>query len=197
MRTARVLALLSLWACGAPTSAHADWLLSPFIGVKFAGHTNLVEFDGRAGANKLTVGASTALLSDGIFGVEGDVAYVSRFFEQGDDLIARSSVTTLTGNVMVAVPRSITRESLRPYLVSGLGLMHVGIDDVLGLLPIDSNLLCLDVGGGAIGAVTNRVSVRFEVRHFRNLSAENNQVVGFGNTRLNFWRGTVGVFLRY
>jgi len=197
MRLARVLGLLSLSLCASPAAAHADWLLTPFIGVKFSGHTNLVEFDGRAGANKLTVGASIALLSDGIFGVEGDIGYVSRFFEQGDDLIAQSNVTTATGNLIVAVPRSISQDSLRPYLVSGVGLMHVGIEDVLDLLPIDSNLFCLNIGGGAIGAVTNRVSVRFEVRHFRNLSAENDQVVGFGNTRLNFWRGTVGVFLRY
>ena len=33
-----------------------------------------------------------------------------------------SRVTTLSGNVMVAAPLAITRESLRPYVVAGLGL---------------------------------------------------------------------------
>ena len=179
--------------------ASADWLITPFIGLKFAGHTNIALLPDGAGATKLAVGASVALLSDGMFGIEGDFGYISRFFERSDvnSLIAKSSVSTLTGNLIVAVPRSITRDSLRPYVLGGVGLMHVGSEDLIEVLPVDSNLLCLGVGGGAIGPVTNRVSVRFEVRHLRNLSKEDDEVIGFGNTRLNFWRATVGVFFRY
>lgn len=195
MSTARAAVLLLL--CAVPAPASADWLITPFLGLKFAGDSSFVELDGSAGATKLAVGASVALLSDGLFGIEADVAYVSRFFEQGQDFIASSGVTTVTGNLMVAAPKRLTQYSLRPYLVGGVGLMRVDIDDVIALFDVDSNLLCLGVGGGAIGPLTERVSVRFEARHFRNLRSEEDEVVGFGNTRLKFWRATVGVFLRY
>jgi len=133
-----------------------------------------------------------------MFGIEVDFGYSPRFFErdQSSGLIARSNVTTLTGNVIVAAPLSVTRDSLRPFFVGGAGLIHIGIDDVVGLLPVNSNLVGIDVGGGALGRLTNRTSVRFELRYFRTVT-EDTDVVAFGPSRLSFWRAAVGVFLKY
>jgi Outer membrane protein beta-barrel domain len=187
-----VSSLIIAW----PVAASADWFITPFIGAKFKASTSIVNLDQGASNTRLTWGVSVTILSDNIFGVEAEFGYSPRFFERSSGmLVARSNVLTLTGNVLAAVPRSITRESLRPYAVGGVGLMHVGIADVADLFPVDTNLLGVTFGGGAIGRLTSRTSLRFEVRHFRNLTREDTDVVSIGPTRLSFWRATVGVSL--
>jgi opacity protein-like surface antigen len=192
-----MLAWLVAWLT--PASAAADWHLTPFIGLKFAGDTNLVDLEKAAGETKLLFGGSASLLGDGVLGVEVDFGYSPRFFQRAGrgGLVRRSNVTTLTGSVIVAAPLRWTRQSLRPYLVGGLGLMHARIDDVLGVFRVDSNLLGLEVGGGVIGFLSDRTGVRLDIRHFKNLSQPGDEGVGFGTTRLSFWRASAGVVLRY
>jgi hypothetical protein len=197
----RFLFLLLLLA---PAPAHAqgaaDLFVIPFIGVKFAGHTNIVDPASPqqpAGATKSTFGVSAAILGDGPLGIEGDFEHTPHFFEHGvGGLISQSNVTTLTGNIIIAVPRAITRESLRPYLVSGVGLMHAHLQTIGNIFNTNSNLLGLDVGAGVIGFVSPRAGARFELRHFKNLSKDN-AAVTFGSTRLSFWRLTAGLVLKY
>jgi hypothetical protein len=197
MRVSRVVLFLWVMVWIPPAYASADWILTPFIGLKMGGDTNFVDLDQGAGATKLTLGGSVGLLGDGVLGVEADFGYSPRFFETATrGLVFRSAVTTLTGNVILTTPRELTRESLRPYFVGGLGLMRATIDYVAGVFQVDSNLLGLSVGGGAIGAITARTSLRFDVRHFKNISKED-VGVGFGTTRLGFWRLTAGLTLRY
>lgn len=188
-----------LFAWLTPASAAADWLLTPYVGLKFAGDTNFVDLEKAAGETSLMFGGSAGLLGEGALGVEVDFGYSPRFFQRADrgGLVLRSNVTTLTGNLIVAAPLRWTRQSLRPYLVGGLGLMHAGIDDVLGVFRVNSNLLGLDVGGGVIGFVSDRTGVRLEIRHFKNLNQQGDEGVGFGATRLSFWRASAGVVLRY
>jgi len=108
-----------------------------------------------------------------------------------------SSVTTATGSVLLAVPLSVTRESLRPYLTGGLGLMHASSSDVVGLFSFDENLLAMTLGGGAIGLITPRTGFRFDLRHFRSLSPDASATTTSGIARLSFWRATAGVVIRY
>lgn len=175
--------------------------MSPFIGLKFGGQATPVFVDLEDGASnaKTTIGVSVAILTDNIFGLEGELGHTPRFFEQSgaSDLIARSNVTTVIGSVILAVPRRITRDSLRPYAAAGVGLMRVSVDDVNDLLPVRENLFALSVGGGAIGRLTNRTSVRIDVRHIRNIKKHDPQSTpGFLQlTGLSFWRATVGVAL--
>jgi len=192
--------LATAWLAPAPVFAQTDLLVIPFIGAKFAGHTNIVDPANPtqpAGTTKTTFGASTAILGNGLLGVEGDFEHTPHFFERGTGgLIVQSNVTTLTGNVIIAVPRRITQESLRPYIVGGVGLMHVHVQTQGNVFNTNSNLLGLDVGGGVIGFVSPRAGARFELRHFKNLSKDD-AAVTFGSTRLSFWRLTAGVVLRY
>jgi hypothetical protein len=198
MRATRLLLLLSLIAGLPPATAHADWLVTPFVGLTFSGNTTyLVEPDGLG--KKLTVGGSLTRIDDGPFGFEVDFGYVSRFFERDvpRPTIDRSTLTTLTGNAILIVPRRVTRESLRPYVVGGLGLMHAGFEYVSNVFPrVDSNLLAFDAGGGAIGAITERSSLRFDLRYFKSLT-EDAEAVSFEATRISFWRATVGISIRY
>jgi hypothetical protein len=195
-RSARVLAALLVWTC--PSTAAADWLLTPFIGSSFAPETTLLIFEEGAGRT-LTLGGSAALLTDGIFGLEADFGHTPGFFE-GDDplgLVLSSRVTTLTGNVIVAVPLSITRESLRPYVVFGAGLLQARSKHAGGLFPVDQNLLGVDIGAGAIGMVTPRTGLRFDVRYIKAASGADGPFARPGLSRLSFWRGTAGFVIRY
>jgi hypothetical protein len=195
-RSAPVLAALLVWTC--PSTAAADWLLTPFIGSSFAPETTLLIFEEGAGRT-LTLGGSAALLTDGIFGLEADFGHTPGFFE-GDDplgLVLSSRVTTLTGNVIVAVPLSVTRESLRPYVVFGAGLLQARSKHAGGLFPVDQNLLGVDIGAGAIGMVTPRTGLRFDVRYIKAASGADGPFARPGLSRLSFWRGTAGVVIRY
>jgi hypothetical protein len=99
------------------------------------------------------------------------------------------------GNVLFAVPKRITRDSLRPYATVGIGLIHAGIQDLLNLQPVDSNLLGMSFGGGAIGRLTNRTSVRFDVRHIRSIGRVAGEAPAFGDPQLSYWRATAGIAL--
>lgn len=192
----RRLSVALLLLCAPTATARADWLFTPFIGTSFGAETSFLVFEGAG--RKLTFGGSVALLGSGILGIEADVGHTPGFF-QGDDpsgLVLSSRVTTVSGNVIVAAPLAVTRESLRPYVVAGLGLMQARTKNAADLFPVDRNLLGLTVGGGALGFLTERTGLRFDIRHIRAISGTTNPFVP-GVARLSFWRATAGVTIRY
>ena len=181
-----------------PATAHADWLITPFLGTSFASRTTFLIFDERA-ERKLTLGASVSLLGDGLFGLEAEVAHTPHFFEGNDPLglVLTSRVTTASGSVIVAAPLALTRESLRPYLVVGLGLMQARGKHAADIFPIDEDLPAVNIGAGAIGFVTERTGLRFDVRHFRAITGGGDLRARTDASRLSFWRATAGVTIRY
>ena len=182
----------------APARAQTDLLIVPFIGIKFAGDTSIALGEPTVGEKKVTFGVSSMLLSDNLLGVEADLEQTPQFFGPGlQRTVSSSGVTTLTGNVIVAVPKAITQESLRPYIVAGVGLMHARVSTQVGVLDTKSNLLGLDIGGGVIGFVSPRAGARFELRHFKNLTDDTSGAITIGGTKLSFWRVTAGLVLRY
>jgi hypothetical protein len=199
MKRLRLAALCVLFLLPA-SNAHADWLITPFIGSAFAGETTFLLLERGGGTSTLTVGAAVALLTDGLLGLEAEVGHTPGFFE-GDDragLIVTSRVTTLSGSVMVAAPVALTRESLRPYLVGGLGLLQARTTLVGRLLPgVEQDLLGLTLGGGAIGMLSERAGLRFDLRHVKAVSGADGPLAREGTSRLSFWRATAGVVVRY
>jgi hypothetical protein len=194
----RVAAALLLLAAAPPAHARADWLITPFIGSSLASETTFLVFEEGAG-RRMTLGASVALLSDGILGIEADVGHTPRFFE-GDDplgLVLTSRVTTVGGNLVVAAPLALTRESLRPYLVGGLGLIQARSRHAAGLFPVDEDLLGLTIGAGAVGLLTERTGLRFDLRHIKAISGADGPLARPGVSRLSFWRATAGLTIRY
>lgn len=184
-----------LWL-GSAAPAQADFFLTPFAGIKFAGDSRLVDLEQGASNAKFTVGATVGVLSDGLLGVEGDVAYVPRFFERSTgSLISRSHVFTAMGNVIVAVPRTVTGYSLRPYVSGGAGWIRVNIEDVLNIFPVDSNLFGINIGGGAVGPLTPLLDVRFDVRWFKSVTFADETPRRAGSA-LSFWRAAVGLTIR-
>jgi hypothetical protein len=194
-RSAGLAAFLTiLFAAAAP--ARADFFFTPFAAVKFAGDASIIDLESGASNAKFALGGMAGFLSDGLFGVEADVTYVPRFFERSSSsLVARSHVLTFMGNVMVAAPRSVTQYSLRPFVSGGAGLMSINIDDVANAIPIDSNLFGVNVGGGAMGPLSNSLDVRFELRWFKSVTAGDAMPL-LPRSALSFWRAAVGLTIR-
>ena len=201
---------LTVLLAAAPSAAHADWLFAPFLGSKFAGSTPLPDPEQGAGSAKLVYGGSAGYWTSGILGLEVDFAHVPGFFERDSavstadldtsGLVTSSNVITFGLDVVVAAPLSITRESLRPYVIGGLGWMYASIEEqedvVEEFLGRPKNSIGMNVGGGAVGFVTPRTGLRFEVRQFRSLERADDPFTGERQSLLSFWRATVGVVLR-
>lgn len=201
MRALRLLAAAAvagaLWTVPAP--ARADVFVSPFLGVKFRGSTNQLDLDASNGVRdtKSAVGVSAVLVADSGPGVEVDIAHQSRFFEGADDsLVTRSGVTTISGNVILAAPLSWTRESLRPYVVTGLGWMHASANDQINLNPVNNDYLGLTLGAGAVGFLSDVVGLRFDLRYLKSVSSADTAALTGRVARLSFWRATIGIVFR-
>jgi len=192
VRLAVLAALLAL----VPASARAELQVKPFGGVTFGGSTTFVNLDDAAGKPKLNLGVSGIWLGE-VLGVEGDVATTAGFFSGDKKLILRSHVATVSGNVVVAMPRRIAQYGLRPYGVAGVGMMHLGFEDSLQTVSFTNWLSAWDVGGGATGFLSDVVGVNWDVRLFRTLKSEKAiSGVSVGPERLSFWRATMGFSFR-
>ena len=192
------LALLALF----PAPAAAEWQFKPFLGLAFGGETTLIDPEAGAGHKHPVVGLSTLFVGE-MFGVEGDFGLVPGFFKGGSDAAAKDavvsgSVMTLTGNVVIAMPRRLTQYTLRPYVAGGGGLMRARSELFFDPLPVASTLPAFDVGGGATGFLTRRIGVSWDLRYFRSVFGSGALTgTSFGPEQLSFWRANMAVAIRY
>lgn len=192
-----MLVWLAVGLSAAP--ARADWLIIPFAGSAFGGETTsfLTLDSGSSGSAKTVVGAAAAWTTNQIVGIEAEVLYGPRFFTGDLSLaVGGSHISTVSGGVLVTLPLSVTRESLRPYATGGLGAMQAAVDYSVDFLDQNRRFATLHVGGGAIGFVSPDVGVRFDVRHVNSLNRVQDELTNAIRSRLRFWRLTVGVVLR-
>jgi hypothetical protein len=199
---ARILFLAACATLVPSREAHADWLITPWVATTFAIDTTYLRLETGARERRYAMfGVSGSWLGSQLLGVEAELGAAPGFFEVDepgnplDSLLQASNLVTLFGNVIVAMPLSVTGDSLRPYLLSGLGWMHATLDDQIGLLESDDSL-GLQLGGGAIGFVTDRVAIRFDLRNIRTLTRATT-LTGERDWKLSFWRASVGVAIRY
>lgn len=192
-----------------PAAARAEIYVIPAVGITFGGGTNLIDLELEAAKGaKLSLSGSVLWLGESWFGalnkgvvvgIEGEVSAVPAFF--GDsDLLTSSSLVTAMGSVVVAAPLSLTRHSLRPYLSGGFGLIRAKTDDFLNVLAFDENLMGLRLGGGAIGFLSDNVGVRWDLSYIRTLKGlgdPDNNALGSPSRSLRYWRGSMGVVLRF
>ena len=145
----RSLAIALLLVSPAPVAA--EWQIRPFIGFTFAGSTTFVDLERASGERNAAVGVSAGWLGE-IFGLEGDFGLGPGFFQNDDsDLVIESGVRTLTGNVVIALPRTMAEYGLRPYFVGGGGLIHVNIQGFIGAVAVNRTLPAMNIGGGVTG----------------------------------------------
>lgn len=192
------------------TQAAAEWQVTPSFGISFGGDTTFRDFEQAAGSPQALFGIRGAWLGE-VFGFEGDLGTAPGFFQKGvfrfggetpggpgATTDVGSNVTTLTGNVVVALPRRIAEFTLRPYGVGGVGLMRVRIDDLPAGPPVASTLTVVDVGGGVTGFLSDRIGINWDVRRFWSLGGID-QELGFsiGPEQLSFWRASMGLAIRF
>jgi hypothetical protein len=58
-------------------------------------------------------------------------------------------------------------------------------------------LLGYNVGGGAVGFLTERTGLRFDLRYFSNLKPVDDPDIALGRVQLSYWLGSVGVVFRF
>jgi opacity protein-like surface antigen len=180
--------------------ARADWLFAPLVGLTFKGSTNIVNLEAGAEKKHWNVGGTAGWLGAGPIGVEGLFVFTPHILEaDGVGAVEGSHTYALMGNVIVAAPLEWNEYGLRPFVSGGLGLLHLeqetGVDP--RAFPINRNLLAYNVGGGAIGSLSDHTAVRFDLRYFTTLERPEAAGLGFGPVRLSYWTTFVGVVLRY
>jgi opacity protein-like surface antigen len=176
--------VLLLIASAAP--ARADGFITPFVGYGFGGDSTTCPSLTTCDEKRLHWGASIGSMGK-VVGFEQDFAYAPNFF--GTAAGRESAMLTVMSNVLFVIPAG----PIRPYGVIGLGLMrpHVKLDT--GALSLDKNVLGWDLGFGLNIFLTPKFGLRGDLRHLRTLQDVTLGV--FGNERIDFWRGSVGITL--
>lgn len=183
------IALFAALAWGLPaTAARADGFITPFAGFNFGGDSANCVSATNCEEKRLNWGVSLGS-THGVFGFEEDFGYAPQFFgktEGGDN-----AVLTLMSNVMVVIPAG----PIQPYALAGLGLIrpHARLDS--SSLDVTQNTLGYDIGGGINIFILHSVGLRGDVRHMHTLQ---DVTLGlFQNERLDFWRASGGITLRF
>jgi outer membrane protein with beta-barrel domain len=197
--------IFAVASAAAPRTASADWTLTPFLGWNFGGSADVTGSGGSTLSNKfekkLDYGASLTGMGAGPIGFEIDLGYSPNFFESsttatGFRFTNKSNVTTLTGNLVVGAHTG----SVRPYVVGGVGLIRTNVQDFAELFATKSkNDFGMDIGGGVMGFFSKSVGLRGDVRYFRGFrgSSDSSNPTGLALSDFKFWRGSLGLSLKF
>ena len=197
-----ILTIATAALCLAPSTASAEWILTPFIGASFNRSADVPEadredFDTVIDGSKMTYGGTFTWLGAGVLGFEVDFGYSPEFFEADDDdldFVDSSNYSSLMANVVLSSPQG----AFRPYGTAGVGIINTKLDDTDDLIDVDRNGLGFNLGGGVMAFFTDNVGIRGDVRYFRQMSeSDDDDDVDFDLNALSFWRGTVGLSFRF
>lgn len=191
----RLPALCCAFLLALPALAAAEWHLAPMTGVTFHGSTTILDLEQGADRTHLQVGGAAALVGDGLFGVEAITVFTPSFF-RGEDrtLLKHGRTFALMGNAVLTMPKRLTEYSLRPFVSGGFGVMSSSIQNQL--LPVKSDLPGYNVGVGAVGFLSDRVGLRFDLRSYRSLHRPYQGPVSIGPVRLSYATASIGIVFR-
>jgi hypothetical protein len=208
----RVLVLSALLIFSVPSTARAEWQFTPFIGYTFKATSTFVDFDPdpdrvATDQTRINFGGAVRLIGDSPFGAEVYYVHTPGFFDPKQQfniplpVVLESRTYAVMGNIVLATPRNWNRYGLRPSLSGGIGLMHASEEDQLQVIRYRVNLLGMNVGGGAVGFVSDHVGVRFDLRYFRNIKGVPQDDLEFPVTvgqpvRLRYWTIGFGVVIK-
>lgn len=182
-----------------PRSATAEWQFTPMVGATFFGSTNLVDHELATDNVHRNFGGAVSLLGGGLLGVETIVVWTPGFFDDAKDraqLVKSSRAVAVMGNVLLTAPRRWTEYSLRPFVSGGVGWLHTSTIERSAVFRVDQNVVGFNVGGGAIGFLTPRTGVRFDLRYYGNLNPTDEGPAFGGNVRVRYMTASVGIVLR-
>ena len=186
------------------TPALAEWHFTPLIGVTFRGETSLFDLEKAAGLKHKTFGGAVRWVGSGIFGVEAVGLWVPGFFGNDNrevvasgitNLVKESRVVSLMGNVVVTAPRRWTEYNLRPFVSGGVGIIRPKSID-FGNGGFNRSFNGFNIGGGAVGFLSPRTGVRFDLRYHRTMRGLAAESYSFGPVRLQYMTASIGVVIR-
>ncbi|MBA3638688.1 MAG: hypothetical protein M3541_17475 [Acidobacteriota bacterium] len=194
----KMLALCGVIVLSSARTANAEWHFTPMAGFTAFGNTSLFDAEGGTGKRHGHVGGSVALLGSGIFGAEVLSIWTPGFFEQDDvDRIESSRAVSAMANVVITTPRRWTEYGLRPFVSGGFGLMHARTSATEDVLLIDVNTPGFNIGGGAVGFLSERTGLRFDIRYHSTLNRlDDEDVPSIGPVHLRYVTASVGIVLR-
>ena len=204
------VALCFLAVAALPRAAAAEWHLTPLFGFTFKGSTTLPNEQATADDDITVVsaasrvhwnfGGSAVLIGSWPVGVEALVLYTPGFLQQdsGVQFLRTSRTTAVMGNLVLATPRSWNEYGLRPFVSGGFGLLRVSAEDQADLLEDPVNLFGYNIGGGAIGFITDNTGLRFDLRYFSHVRSGKELIgISFGPIELSYWNAALGFVIRY
>ena len=180
----------------------AEWLFTPLVGITFGGNTSITDPQLAAGRRYWNLGGAVGLIGAGPVGVEGLFVYIPGYLngDAGDvPTVIDGRSYAVMGNVVLTVP-SRNRYGLRPFVTGGIGVLRVSYDllDNPFFPTPNETLTGYNLGGGAIGFLSDRTGVRMELRHYGTLiPREAPETIAFGTVRLRYWTASAGVVIRY
>ena len=203
-----MLAVCAVLIAGSPRAASADWLFTPLVGLTFKGDTTLadlgtVDFEPASSKIHWNFGGTVTWLGNGPLGAEGLFVYTPGFFEAGDSPgpISSSHTMALMGNIVLAAPRGWNEYGLRPLVSGGFGLLQATAKDLdeVELFAKPVNLWGYNIGGGAVGFLSDRIGLRFDLRYFSEVRPKDDPEIdfSFGPVELSYWTTSIGVVIRY
>jgi hypothetical protein len=192
---------------GTPARAAADWQITPLLGLTFQGETTLLDSESAVGKAHWHFGGAVSVVGSGVFGAEALIVYTPGFFQQDNppaiggvpapDVIASRSLAIM-GNALLTTPRRWNEYGLRPFVSGGIGLLRASAKDSFDILPVSTNLLGYNIGGGAVGFLTERAGLRFDLRYFSNLKpSDSDEGIAIGRVQLSYWTASAGVVFKY
>ncbi len=186
VRSACVLLASLVALLATPARARADGFISPLIGFDFGGDASCPSVS-NCEDKRLNYGLALGATGR-VFGFEEEFAYARDFFGTAPTL--NSSVLTVMSSVMLSPKIG----PIRPYLLTGLGLIKTHVEFTsASLLTTDNNNLGWDIGGGVTVSVAPHVGIRGDIRYFH--SFQDLSFLGFslGNSKLDFGRAAAAL----
>jgi hypothetical protein len=202
MRRAGPLRGLLLVLALAPASpAFAEWHIVPLVGITFHANTNAQGVEPEPIPSHVNIGGAVTLLGNGVFGVEGVTVFTTGFRGVVSGVpspIQSSRIFGLAGNAVLTTPKHLTEYSLRPYVSGGIGYMRFDVVPAPSgeALGVHENFPALNIGGGAVGFLTQHTGVRFDFRYYKRIGETSPGVVVLDHPEVSFMTLSVGVVIR-
>jgi hypothetical protein len=199
-------------ACGlcliaAPRRVAAEWHITPMLGVTVAGKTTILDPQLAAGKQHPAIGGAVTLLGAGVLGAETVLVLTPGFFQTArtslDTDTARvdiksSRLMAVMGNAVLTLPRRLTEFSLRPFVSGGFGILHATQTPAVEAAPlVHPGMAGFNVGGGAVGFLTKRTGVRFDLRYYQTLRGKDpSDGSPLAGPRLRYMTASIGLVIR-
>lgn len=172
------------------------------VGLTTLGSTSLHDSELATGKRHRNFGGAVSLLGPGLLGAEVVTFWTPGYFDRDEafgetDFVKSSRTVSIMGNVVLTAPQRWTEYSLRPFVSAGLGLMHVSKTNIPeGIFDFDLNLLGFNVGGGAVGFLSKRTGLRFDIRYHSVLNPSDHGPISTGDVHLRYITASIGLVFR-